>query len=65
MAQFGLEKYCIVDAQLNADKMIKVFNQINNNLDIISQKQEQTASRFSGQVKNDFGRMLEEFRVSH
>ena len=64
MAQFGLEKYCIVDTQLSTDKMIKVFDQINNNLDIISQKQEQTASRFSVQVKKDFARMIEEFRVS-
>jgi polysaccharide pyruvyl transferase WcaK-like protein len=64
MAQFGLEEYCIVDTQLSADKMIKVFNKINNNLDIISQKQEQTASRFSVQVKKDFTRMIEELRVS-
>jgi polysaccharide pyruvyl transferase WcaK-like protein len=64
MAQFGLEKCCIVDTQLNADKMINIFNQINNNLDITSQKQEQTASEMSAQVKKDFARMLEEFRMS-
>jgi polysaccharide pyruvyl transferase WcaK-like protein len=63
MAQFGLEKYCIVDTQFNADKMIKVFNQISNNLDIISQKQEQTAFKMSEQVKKDFARMIKEFHV--
>ena len=62
MAQFGLEEYCIVDTQLSADKLIKIFNQINNNLDTISHKQKQMAKKMCEQVKADFTQMLEKAR---
>ena len=62
MAQFGLEKYCIADIQLSADKLIEMFNLINDNLDAISSKQEQMAKKMCEQVKADFTQMLEQSR---
>ena len=64
MAQFGLEQYCIVDTQLSAEKLIKVFDQININLDHISRKQSAIASQMYEQVRGDFKRMIDEFRAS-
>jgi len=61
MAQFGLEDYCIVDAQLNAEKLIKMFERINNNLDQISQKQREVASKMYEQLGRDFKRMIDDF----
>jgi polysaccharide pyruvyl transferase WcaK-like protein len=61
MAQFGLEKYCISDTQLCAETLIKIFDQINNNLDNISQKQQKVASQMFEQVRDDFTRMIEQF----
>ena len=62
MAQFGLEKYCIADMRLCAETLIKIFDQINDNLDDISQKQQEVAFRMYEQVSNDFKRMIEEYR---
>jgi polysaccharide pyruvyl transferase WcaK-like protein len=60
MAQFGLEKYCIADAQLSTEKLIKLFDKINNNLDSINQKEEEIGSKTCMQVKEDFARMIEQ-----
>jgi polysaccharide pyruvyl transferase WcaK-like protein len=60
MAQFGLEKYCIVDTQLSAETLIKIFDQINDNLDDISQKQQEVAFGMFEQVRDDFKRMIEQ-----
>ncbi len=62
MAQFGLEKYCLDDAQISAEKLIEMFDEINNNLDAISHKQQEVSSKFCAQVKRDFARMIEEVR---
>ncbi len=61
MAQFGLEKYCITDTKLSVEKMINLFDMINNNLDQISTKQQETASKMSEQVRNDFQQMIKDF----
>ena len=63
MAQFGLEKYCITDAQLSAEKLIQLFDEINNNLDSINQKEQEIGSKTCMQVKEDFARMIEQVRV--
>jgi polysaccharide pyruvyl transferase WcaK-like protein len=60
MAQFGLEKYCVDDAQISAEKLIEMFDEINNNLDAVSRKQQEVGSKFCAQVKRDFARMIEE-----
>jgi polysaccharide pyruvyl transferase WcaK-like protein len=62
MAQFGLEKYCITDAQISAEKLIELFDEINNNLDLINEKQEMTGSEMCKQVKEDFAKMIEQAR---
>ncbi|MBA7472467.1 hypothetical protein ES707_07794 [subsurface metagenome] len=62
MAQFGLEKYCIADAHLGAEKLIKLFDEINNNLDSINQKEQEIGSKTCTQVKEDFARMIEQVR---
>jgi polysaccharide pyruvyl transferase WcaK-like protein len=62
MAQFGLEKYCVDDAQISAEKLIEMFDKINDNLDAISHKQQEVSSKFCAQVKRDFARMIEEVR---
>ena len=62
MAQYGLEKYCITDAQISAEKLIELFDEINNNLDFINQKQEMTGSKMCKQVREDFARMIEQVR---
>ncbi len=62
MAQFDLEKYCITDAQISAEKLIELFDKINNNLDSINQKQEMTGSKICKQVREDFVRMIEQIR---
>ena len=61
MAQFGLDDYCIVDAQLSAEVLIKIFERINNNLDQISQKQQEVASKMYEQIGRDFKRMIGDF----
>jgi len=63
MAQFGLEKYCIADAQLSAEKLIQLFGEINNKLDTINRKAEEVGSKMCTQVKEDFARMIEQVRV--
>ena len=60
MAQYGLEEYCITDAQISSEKLIELFYKINNNLDNINQKQELTCSKMSEQVKKDFIKMIEQ-----
>ena len=60
MAQFGLEKYCVDDAQISAEKLIEMFDEMNNNLDVISHKQQEVGSEICEQVKRDFARMIEE-----
>ena len=62
MAQFGLEKYCIADAQLSTEKLIKLFDEVNNNLDTINRKAEEVGSRMCIQVKEDFTRVIEQVR---
>jgi len=63
MAQFGLEKYCITDAQLSTEKLIQLFGEINNNLDSINQKEQEVGSKMCTQVREDFARMIEQVRV--
>jgi polysaccharide pyruvyl transferase WcaK-like protein len=59
MIQFGLEEYCITDAQISTEKLIELFDEINNNLDAINEKQELTGSEMCKQVKEDFARMVD------
>jgi polysaccharide pyruvyl transferase WcaK-like protein len=61
MAQFGLDDYCIADEQLSAGKLIEMFERINNNLDKISQKQQEIALKMYEQVRKDFKRMINNF----
>ncbi len=63
MAQFGLEKYCIADAQLSTEKLIQLFDKINNNLDSINRKEEEVGSKMCMQVRKDFARMIEQVWV--
>ncbi|HUU17558.1 MAG TPA: polysaccharide pyruvyl transferase family protein [Sedimentisphaerales bacterium] len=63
MAQFGLEKYCITDAQLSTEKLIQLFDKINNNLDSINRKEEEAGSKMCVQVKQDFADMIKQVRV--
>jgi len=58
MAQYGLKEYCITDAQISAEKLIELFDEINNNLDAVNQKQELTGAEMCKQVKEDFTRMI-------
>ncbi|MCP4260019.1 MAG: polysaccharide pyruvyl transferase family protein [Planctomycetes bacterium] len=62
MAQYELEKYCIIDAQISTEKLIELFDEINDNLDSINEKQEMTGSEMCKQVKEDFARMIEQAR---
>ena len=64
MAQFGLEEYCVDDAQISAEKLIEMFDEINKNLDAISHKQQEVGSKMCAQVKRDFARMIEEVRAA-
>jgi polysaccharide pyruvyl transferase WcaK-like protein len=59
MAQFGLEKHCVDDVQISAGKLIEMFDEINNNLDAISRKQQEVGSKICEQVKGDFAGMIE------
>ena len=63
MAQFGLEKYCITNAQISAEKLTELFGEINNNLDSINRKEEEVGSKMCMQVREDFARMIEQVRV--
>jgi len=62
MAQYGLEKYCITDEQISAEKLIELFDEINNNTDSISQKEEEAGSQMCTQVREDFARMIGQVR---
>ena len=59
MAQFKLEKYCINDAQISGEKLIELFDEINNNLDSINQKEQEVCSKICTQVREDFAKMIE------
>ncbi len=59
-AQYGLEEYCITDAQIGAEKLIELFDKINNDLDVINEKQETVSSEMCKQVKEDFARMIKQ-----
>lgn len=59
MAQFGLEDYCIVDTQLSLKKLVELFEKIGDNLDAVSQKQQQTALGMYKRVGKDFQRMMD------
>jgi len=62
MVQFGLEKYCITDAQIGAEKLIELFDEINNDLDSINKKEEEVGSKMCTQVKQDFADMIKQLR---
>jgi len=62
MAQFALEDYCIVDMQLSSEKLIEMFDKINDNLDTVSRKQQETAFEMYKKVGEDFKRMIDEYR---
>jgi polysaccharide pyruvyl transferase WcaK-like protein len=59
MAQFKLEKYCIADTQISGEKLIELFDEINNNLNSINQKEQEAGSKLCTQVREDFARMIE------
>jgi len=58
MAQFGLEKYCIADAQLSTENLIQLFDEVNKNLNNISLKTEEVGAKMCTQVKQDFSDMI-------
>jgi len=64
MAQFGLEEYCVDDTQINAEKLIQIFDEINNNLDAISRKQQEVGAKMCAQVKSDFAAMVEKVKAA-
>ncbi len=59
MKQFELEQYCISDEQLNIRRLIEIFDAINENLDLISVKQQETAFKLYEKVKADFSKMIQ------
>ncbi|MBN1806888.1 MAG: polysaccharide pyruvyl transferase family protein [Sedimentisphaerales bacterium] len=61
MAQYGLEEYCIADTQISDEKLIEIFDKINNNPDTINQKQEVTGSKMCEKVKEDFSKMIKQY----
>ena len=61
MAQFTLEQYCIVDTKLSTEKLVEIFIEINQNLNQISEKQQETAFRMYEKVRNDFSKMIRDF----
>jgi len=63
MVQFGLDKYCITDAQNSAEKLIELFDEMNNNLDSINQKEQEVGSKMCMQVREDFARMIKQVPV--
>jgi polysaccharide pyruvyl transferase WcaK-like protein len=65
MAQFGLERHCVDDAQISAGKLIEMFDEINNNLDAISHKQQEVGSKICAQVKDDFAKMIEKLKIEN
>jgi polysaccharide pyruvyl transferase WcaK-like protein len=64
MAQFGLEDYCIIDTQLSCEKLVGLFEKIDDNLDAVSRKQKEIALRMFKQVGQDFKRMINEYHRS-
>jgi len=58
MAQFGIGKHCIPDTRLSGAKLIKMFDEVKDNLDAISRKEETLAYEIYKQVKSDFAKML-------
>ena len=63
MTQFGLEKYCIADTQLSTEKLISLFDEVNNNLDPINQKEHEAGSKMCIQVKEDFAKMIKNLEL--
>ena len=61
MAQFTLEQYCIVDTKLSTEKLIEIFIKMNQNLNQISEKQQEKALRMCEKVRNDFSKMIRDF----
>jgi polysaccharide pyruvyl transferase WcaK-like protein len=65
MAQFGLEKYCITDTKLSADRLIEIFDEINKSPDAVSNKIEETSRKMCTRVKEDFAEMLKRAGGKH
>ena len=61
MTQFGLEQYCVDDTEITPAKLIEIFDEINNNLDAIYQKEEDVGSRLYTQARKDFAGMISRF----
>lgn len=58
MAQFGLEQNCIDDSRITVGKLIKMFDDVNANIDAIGEKQVKTAGEICNQIRHDFAEMI-------
>ena len=58
MVQFGLEQNCIDDSRITVEKLVKMFDEVNANLDAISQRELKGAYNMSLKVQDDFKAML-------
>lgn len=59
MAQYRLEANVIPDAQLNAQRLIDVFDRVCRDADSIARQQVQVSSRLGASVREDFLAMLD------
>ena len=62
MAQFGIERHCISETQLNKTWLLENFNEVNSTLDVINQKELEIASMMCARIKKDFAGMIEDVR---
>ena len=65
MRQFGIDNNCIDEDAITGQTLIEMFDQIEQNLGEISQKQRQVGAELCKRVQGDFKAMIDEIRAIH
>lgn len=64
MKQFGLEQYCVNDRDLDPAEVIRVFDEIQQHLDEVSQQQRDIARELGDKVRHDVETLISDARAS-
>ncbi|MGQ9663518.1 MAG: polysaccharide pyruvyl transferase family protein [Kiritimatiellia bacterium] len=58
MSQFGLREYCVPDSEMNEERLLTVFENINANLDAISEQESRVGAELGKKVREDFATLF-------
>ena len=61
MEQYDLSEFCIPDSELNAERLISVFQKLCSSVDVVGQRQFDKSCQIGEVVRKDFRNMLSKF----